>query len=45
MGLLKAEWKRIMKTRTVPFLLAAALLLSLIMAYFPMSFVQYSYLD
>lgn len=45
MGLIKAEWKRIMKTRTVPFLLAAALLLSLIMAYFPMSFVQYSYLD
>lgn len=45
MRLLKAECKRVMKTRAVWFLLAAALSLSFIMAYFPMSFMQYSYMD
>lgn len=45
MRLLKAECKRVMKTRAVWFLLAAAFLLSFVMAYFPMSFMQYSYMD
>lgn len=45
MNLLKAEGKRILKTRAVWFLLAAAFLLSFIMAWFPMRFVQYSYMD
>ena len=35
MRLLKAECKRVMKTRAVWFLLAAAFLLSFVMAYFP----------
>lgn len=45
MSLFRAEWKRVMKTRSVWILLAAAFCLSFLMAYFPMNFVQYSYLD
>lgn len=45
MRLLKLELKRILKTRATWILLAAAMLLSFLMAYFPMSFVQYFYND
>ena len=45
MNLWKAELKRVLKTRSVRILLPAALLLSVLMAYFPVSFVTYTYLD
>lgn len=45
MNLFKAELRRVWKTRSVKVLLAAALLLSVLMAYFPVTFVKYSYMD
>ena len=45
MRLLKLEFKRILKTRSTWVFLGAALLLSVLMAYIPRTFVQYSYMD
>ncbi|MHC6180880.1 ABC transporter permease subunit [Clostridium sp. JNZ X4-2] len=45
MGILYLELKRVLKTRSTWILLLAALLMSGIMAYFPISFVQGSYMD
>ena len=43
MRLYQAELKRILKTRSVQILLAAAILLSAVLAYFPCTFVAYVY--
>lgn len=43
MRIYKAELKRILKTRTVQILLGAALLISAVLAYFPVTFIQYAY--
>lgn len=45
MRFLKLEFKRILKTRSTWVYLGAALLLSLLMAYIPRTFVEYSYYD
>lgn len=45
MRVYRAELKRILKTRSVQILLAAAILLSAVLAYFPSTFPQYVYED
>ncbi len=45
MRLLKLEFKRILKTKYTWVFLGAALSLSVLMAYIPRTFVQYSYMD
>ncbi|WP_294183531.1 ABC transporter permease subunit [uncultured Clostridium sp.] len=45
MNILRLELKRVLKTRSTWILLLAAILISGIMAYFPISFVHYSYVD
>ena len=45
MRVYQAELKRILKTRSVQILLAAAVLLSAVLAYFPCTFAEYVYED
>ncbi len=45
MRVYQAELKRILKTRSVQILLAAAVLISAVLAYFPCTFAEYVYED